>query len=75
MNTLTLIIFIAVLFGCVIAGVPILVALLTGYILFVLYALINGFTVKDVLKMSFDGIRTAKNILITFVLIGIMTAV
>ncbi len=74
MNTLTLIIFIAVLFGCVIAGVPILVALLTGYILFVLYALINGFTVKDVLKMSFDGIRTAKNILITFMLIGIMTA-
>lgn len=74
MNTLTLIIFIAVLFGCVIAGVPILVALLTGYILFVLYALINGFAVKDVLKMSFDGIRTAKNILITFMLIGIMTA-
>lgn len=74
MNILTLAVFIAVLFCCVIAGIPILLALSAGYILFAVYAIIKGFSLKDVLKMSFDGIRTAKNILITFMLIGIMTA-
>ena len=38
------------------------------------YTLNRGYTVRDIFGMSWKGIKTAKNILITFLLIGMLTA-
>lgn len=62
------------LIGCVATGIPILYALGAGYLLFFTYALLKGRSVRAVLQMSLDGVRTAKNVLFTFVLIGLLTA-
>ncbi len=62
------------LIGCVAARIPILYALGAGYFLFFTYALLKERSVLSVLKMSVNGIRTAKNVLLTFVLIGLLTA-
>lgn len=74
MKTVTLLLFIFMLFVCITADFPLVLALVAGYILFFVYSLIKGFSVKAVLKMSWNGIKTARNIIITFLLIGIMTA-
>lgn len=60
---------------CVMLNYSILYALLFGYFLFFGFGLIKGKTWKDMLYFSFLGIRTVKNILIIFTLIGIITAV
>lgn len=41
---------------------------------FALYAIRKGFSLPEVLGMSAQGVRAAKNILTTFVLIGILTS-
>lgn len=74
MEITILIIFILGLTASVSTKVPIIYALLFGYLLFSAYALKKGYSVKGVLKMSFEGIKTTKNILITFMLIGVLTA-
>ena len=71
MDILVLLAFVAILVGCIIADVSIVIALLLGYALFVLYSFRRGFTVKNVLQMSFEGLWSARNIIITFMLIGI----
>ncbi|UQZ89436.1 sodium:proton antiporter [Deltaproteobacteria bacterium Smac51] len=67
--------FFTVLFVCVILDYSILYALSAGYALFFTYGLIRGFTAMGIIKMSWDGIKTVKNILVTFLLIGMLTAV
>lgn len=49
-------------------------ALLIGLAIFFVYAFKKGFTIKDIVKMSFSGIKTVKNILLIFILIGVITA-
>ena len=68
-------IFSASLLICIISGYSILYALLAGYFIFSAYGLIKKFAISAILKMSWTGIKTVKNILITFVLIGMITAV
>lgn len=74
MDIIILLLFVCILLGCVIANISIIYALVIGYILFAIYSLKKGFSFKEVIDMSFQGIKTAKNILITFILIGILTA-
>ena len=74
MKNLTLFLFACGLFACVVADISIIYALIFGYILFYIYALKKGFSFLNVLKMSLSGIKTVKTILITFVLIGVLTA-
>lgn len=74
MNFAVLLGFVAILLVCVVAGISVLYALLMGYILFAAYSLSRGFSVKELVKMSVEGIRTARNVIITFILIGILTA-
>ena len=59
---------------CIILGIPILVALSFGLLLFLLYGRRKGFSWRELAGMAFDGIKTVSNILITFLLIGVMTA-
>ena len=60
---------------CIGYDISILVALVFGFFLFFGYGLCRKHSVKAMAAMAFSGIKTVKNILITFVLIGIITAV
>ena len=59
---------------CVALGWPIVAALLVGLVLFVGWALRQGHGLRAVGGMLWSGIRTAKNVLIVFLLIGVLTA-
>lgn len=67
-------IFVAVLIANLLLSLPIIVALVAGYIIFVACGVHLGHPLKSVLKMSLEGVKTVKDILLTFILIGIMTA-
>ena len=74
METLTLLIFCATLLMCVVCNFSILYALAAGLLIFFLYGIKRNFSFREILMMCFSGIKTARNILITFLLIGILTA-
>ena len=69
-----LLLFVAILLCCVVTGISVLYALVLGYVLFAVYSLCRGFSVKELVQMSVNGIKTARKVLITFMLIGILTA-
>ena len=69
-----LLLFVAILLCCVVAGISVLYALILGYVLFAVYSLARGFSVKELWRMSVEGVMTARKVLITFMLIGILTA-
>ena len=70
-----LLLFSVSLIICVILHYSILYALIFGYVLFFAFGLIKGKTPKEMLRYSFHGILSVKNILMIFVLIGSITAV
>lgn len=49
-------------------------ALIIGYMIFVIYGLIKGHNLIVLIKKSFEGVLTVKNILLVFILIGMITA-
>ena len=59
---------------CIGFDISILAALVFGFFLFFGYGLMKKHSAKDMASMAFSGVKTVKNILITFVLIGIITA-
>lgn len=73
-ETAVLIVFAVTLIGSIMAGIPILAALAIGYLIFFAYSLNCGYSAKDIFAMSWKGIKTAKNILLTFLFIGMLTA-
>ena len=74
MEVLTLGLFCAALLFCLILDLSILWALGFGLVLFLLYGRHKGFAWKDLVLIALRGVKTIRNILITFVLIGILTA-
>ena len=74
MEIVTLALFCLALLVCVIFDLSVLYALGVGLVVFSAYAKIKKHTLKSILKMIFDGIKTSKNILINFLLIGLLTA-
>ena len=74
MELLVLSLFCAGLLGCILFDISILYALGAGLALFLLYGKRKGFSWKELAVMALSGVRTVKNILITFVLIGMLTA-
>lgn len=66
--------FTAILMGCIMTGASIIYALAAGYILFCLYGLRKGHSPSALFKMSLSGVRTVKNMLVVFALIGMITA-
>ena len=60
---------------CIGFDISLLLALVLGFFLFFGYGLYRGHSVRNMAAMAFSGVKTVKNILITFVLIGIITAV
>lgn len=59
---------------CIIFDISIIYALIAGLLLFMLYGRRRGFSWRELMSMALRGVRTVRNILITFFLIGIMTA-
>lgn len=59
---------------CIGFGVSILYALAFGLFLFLIYGRHRGFSWRELIRMALEGIGAVKNILITFLLIGILTA-
>ena len=60
---------------CISFGISILMALVLGFFLFFGYGLCRKHTFREMASMAISGVKTVKNILITFLLIGIITAV
>ncbi|HHV96021.1 MAG TPA: hypothetical protein GXX37_06040, partial [Clostridiaceae bacterium] len=75
METITFGLFVTILLVSILLKVSILYALLLGYILFFIYGLLKKHSIYQMIQMSLEGIRTVKNILLVFLLIGIITAV
>ena len=74
MALLTLGLFCASLLLTIILDVSILYALVFGLAVFLLYGRHRGFSWDSLLRIVFNGIKTVKTILITFLLIGMLTA-
>lgn len=74
MDILTLSAFIVTLIIFLVLDISIVFALLAGLAMFCLYALSRGFSLRQLGGMIFSGVRTAGNILVVFVLIGMLTA-
>jgi NhaC family Na+:H+ antiporter len=74
-ETITFGIFSAGLLLCILSGASILYALLFGYVLFFVYGLLKKHSFHKMIQMSLAGIGAVKNILVVFLLIGIITAV
>ena len=74
MNAIVIVLFCAVLIGCVATGKSVIGALLIGLALFVLYGKYRGHSWKALWEMSLSGVKTVSNILITFLFIGMLTA-
>jgi NhaC family Na+:H+ antiporter len=66
--------FCAALLACIALKLSILYALLFGLVLFLLYGKHKNFSWRELLKMALDGVLAVKSILITFLLIGTLTA-
>ena len=73
-NYIVLLLFVVILLCCVVTGVSVLYALILGYVLFAVYSLARGFSLGELMQMSVNGVKTARKVLITFMLIGILTA-
>ena len=66
--------FAAALIVCVIFDLSVIYALLAGLLIFSLCAFKMGHGLKDILKMMISGVKTAKNVILSLALIGILTA-
>ena len=74
MEWLILGVFSASLLICLGLNISVLLALGFGLALFLLYGRKKGFSWQELLGMAVRGVGTVRNILITFLLIGILTA-
>ena len=74
MEWITLGLFCAGLLLCIVLDLSILYALVAGLVIFMLYGRFKGFSWRELVEMALSGVKTVKNILITFVLIGMLTA-
>lgn len=74
METVIIVLFCVELLLCVVLDISILFALAVGVGLFFVYGLRRGFSVRNMLQVCLNGIKTSMGLLLTFVLIGALTA-
>ncbi|MGI5976123.1 MAG: Na+/H+ antiporter NhaC family protein [Candidatus Limivicinus sp.] len=74
MEFLVLGLFALTLLMCLVLKLSVLWALAAGLLLFLLYGRKKGIGWGELLKSALSGVRTIKNILIVFLLIGMLTA-
>jgi hypothetical protein len=73
-ETLVLVTFATALVIGIVAGIPLLAILIGGFFLFAGYGLYRGNSVRSVLSMAGEGLRTIGSVLMLFVIIGMLTA-
>lgn len=73
-SVIVILLFSISLIVCLLLKFSVVRALIIGYIIFISYGLIKGYKLKALIKKSFEGIMTVKNILLVFILIGMITA-
>ena len=73
-SIIAILLFSLSLIFCLLLKYSVIYALIVGYIIFMTYGLIKGYDLKVLIKKSFEGVLTVKNILLVFVLIGMITA-
>ena len=73
-SVITISLFSLSLIVCLLLKISIVYALIIGYLIFISYGLIKGYNLKVLVKKSFEGMLTVKNILLVFILIGMITA-
>lgn len=71
----TFILFIIELIICLILNISIVYALLIGWVIFMGYGLVYGHSLKKMFYFSFRGTEKVKNIILSFILIGMITAI
>ena len=73
-SVITISLFSLSLIVCLLLKISVVYALIIGYIIFISYGLIKGHNLIVLIKKSFEGVLTVKNILLVFILIGMITA-
>ena len=73
-SVIAILLFSVSLILCLLLNFSVVYALIVGYIIFITYGLIKGYDLKVLVKKSFAGVLTVKNILLVFVLLGMITA-
>ena len=73
-SIIAILLFSLSLIFCLLLKLSVVYALIIGYMIFVIYGLIKGHNLIVLIKKSFEGVLTVKNILLVFVLIGMITA-
>ena len=73
MDVITLAAFCALLVASMALGFPILIALIGGYALFIAFGLARGFSLRKLLCLSLNGIRTSSPVLVVLPIIGALT--
>ncbi len=71
---MVLLVFCGALLVCLLLKLSILYALVFGLLLFLLHGRRRGLCWAELLRTALEGVRTVRNILLTFVVIGVMTA-
>lgn len=74
MEIITLALFCAALLICIVLDASVLYALAAGLIIFCAYAKFKKHSFKAIFRMILNGIKTSKNILIVFLIVGMLTA-
>mgnify|MGYP000997608455 FL=1 len=73
-SVIAILLFSVSLILCLLLNFSVVYALIVGYIIFITYGLMKGYDLKVLVKKSFEGVLTVKNILLVFILIGMITA-
>ena len=73
-SIIAILLFSLSLITCLLLKFLVVYALLIGYIIFIIYGLIKRHNLIILIKKSFEGVLTVKNILLVFILIGMITA-
>lgn len=66
-------IFLVGLIVCVFMDISVLYAMLFGYLCFFIQARCDGYSYSDIFRFSVAGVQKSRNILILFILIGMLT--
>ena len=74
MDIIILLTFCLMLLTAMLTGLSLLWALLGGLVLFSLYARRKGFSFKEIGKMCLEGMYEVRNLLLVFLIIGLLTA-
>ncbi|ALF24378.1 Na+/H+ antiporter NhaC family protein [Fusobacterium nucleatum] len=73
-SIIVILLFSLLLIVCLLLKYSVVYALIIGYLIFISYGFMKGHNLIVLIKKSFEGVLTVKNILLVFILIGMITA-